>query len=127
MDYAFSTIILSKAQQPVLARAVAVLALVSRLQETAQTSSGLRCLVQRLSSDITLSEVLALNYGCNLLEPAKERSPSKSGYASNPLGAGMTNTAGGIEGALVTRRWLACRMPGFASALEVADEAVGGD
>lgn len=30
----------------------------------------------------------------------------------------MTNTAGGIEGALVTRRWLACRMPGFASALE---------
>lgn len=102
----------------VLARAVAFLALVSRLQETAQTSSGLRCLVQRLSSDITLSEVLALNYGCNLLESAKERSPSKSGYASNPLGAGMTNTAGGIEGALVTRRWLACRMPGFASALE---------
>lgn len=56
----------------VLARAVAFLALVSRLQETPQTSSGLRCLVQRLSSDITLSEVLALNYGCNLLESAKE-------------------------------------------------------
>jgi hypothetical protein len=28
------------------------------------------------------------------LSKAKERSPSKSGYASNPLGAGMTNTAG---------------------------------
>lgn len=103
----------------VLARAVAVLALVSRLQETAQTSEGLRCLVQRLSSDITPSEVLSLNYGCKLLEPVRETASvgSKSGYI-NPLGVGTTNTAGGIEGALVTRQWLANRTPGFAAALE---------
>jgi hypothetical protein len=93
----------------VLPQALAVLALITRVQERVQ-ASGLKAISETLDANIGPAEVLGLTYGnAQLLEP---REGAVGGMGNT------TQTASSVSGTLISRTCLRARLPNFAAAME---------
>lgn len=92
-----------------LAPAIAVLTLISRLQEKVQ-ASGLKSLSEPLDANVGAAEILNLSYGNVLLLERRERAVGGSGTT--------TQTASTVSGSLVKRAWLQDRLPKLTDAME---------